>query len=363
MRSTFPKYFLPAILLMACFITAKAQDRYLHLKGNIDNEEAVTADFVIFGSKITGTVQNHFSAGAPVFLHGVISPEGLLELRDKTSDKIVISGSLSESEVLFGKWHHDDEESPFEMSPQLPEGSRPFDVIAVSSIQPLTAQPGSPLASYESTFLSLPGNKYGILRDQLTGLVFRELFRSEPAGEPVAMLKNNESAFFSQYQTSNAGIDIEDNYRFLNWEKSRLLTVVYNGNNVISLYMRDYAYTGGDSGLEMGRFLVFDALEGKKVSFTDIFMPEASASLAALLRNAVCSKTGIDPTADLTGYGYFSNEIPAPQHFALTAYGILCHYNIYEIAGPETGAINIFLPYRQLQPLLNPLHPVLARLK
>ncbi|KAF5063556.1 hypothetical protein DSECCO2_293300 [anaerobic digester metagenome] len=364
MRRTFPKYLLPAFLLMACFINVKAQDRYFHLKGNIDNEESVTADFVIFGSKITGTVQNHFTAGEPEFFSGEVNAEGQVVLRVKDSEKTIISGSLNKEGTFFGNWLNPAGEArPFEMSPFYPEGTHVLTAVSVTSVQSLNDEPGSPVAAYEASYLSLPREKYEAISEKLAGLVYSGLFRSKPAIDPLALLRNQESDFFNQYRSSSDGIDIQKNYQHLNWEKSRLLSVAFNENNIISLYLKDYAYTGGTEGLEINRMLVFDAERGEKVDFSALFLNESASAITGLIRNVICAKTGIDPTADLTGYGFFSNEIPVPQHFALTEYGILCHYNIYEIAGPETGAVSVFLPYRQLQPLLNPLHPVVARLK
>jgi hypothetical protein len=342
-----------SIFMMFLMISAHGQNRYLHLTGSIENEEKVSADLVITGEKIYGFIQNHFTREAPLRVTGSLLDGGIINLIDKTTDIEFITATMSENDLITGKWKDfAGEERPFEMSVIYPEGSHKFGVTAVSSMQSLIDSPDSPMAVFESCILTPSNSLNKAFNDSFMTLVYKDLFKSNNASDPNVMLKSHESAFFDQYRVNNTDINTKENYQYLNWEKRKILSVVFNESDLVSLNFQDYTYTGGTSGLEMNKYLVFDFTKGNKIGIYDILQKEKENTLSELIKSEICRKLNIDPSGQLTDNGFFSNDVFVTSNFCLTSYGIVFHYNTYELAGQETGPLSVYLPFNNLTEVL-----------
>jgi hypothetical protein len=340
-------------LMFLIALQSLGQDRYLHLRGSIESEEKVSADLVITGEKIHGFIQNHFTHEAPRRVTGSLLDGGIINLIDKTTDIEFITARMSENDLITGKWKDfAGEERPFEMSVMYPEGSRKFGVNAISSMQSLIDSPDSPMAAFESCIF-IPSNSVNkAFDDSFMTMVYKDLFKSNNANDPNVMLKSHESAFFDQYRVNNTDINTKENYQFLNWEKRKILSVVFNESDLVSLNFQDYTYTGGASGLEMNRYLVFDFTKGAKIGIFDIIQKEKETVLVDLIKAEISRKLNIDSSGLLTDYGFFSNDVFVTSNFCLTSYGIVFHYNTYELAGQETGPLSVYLPFNNLTEVL-----------
>lgn len=358
------RYLISLLIILMLQLPAMSQGRYFHLKGEAGSGNAVTADLIVYGERISGYFSNPFREGKPCFLSGEIAGDGSMQLFHNSSDEAVISGILGDDGSFTGKWIDDSKEHAVQLTEIYDDGAQLFSVAATESVQPLNEAGGSPVAAFGATFPTLSGENNKQASAILNDLALKELFREKVSGEPSAMLKNMETAFFGHYRNSNAGIDIEKNYLKLNWEKRRLLNVAFNEHGTVCLAMHDYTYTGGSSGgLEICRTLTFDVGNGKKVLLSDLLAEGSEKALSGMIRNAVCDAYDIDPEQQLTDYGFFSNELPLPQNYLLTNAGLTFTYNVYEVAGQETGPVSIFLPFSQLKSILNPANPVIERLK
>ena len=138
----------------------------------------------------------------------------------------------------------------------------------------------------------------------------------------------------------------------LNWEKRKVTSVVYNVLDIVSLHYQDYTYTGGGAALEITRYLVFDFSSGKQIKLSDLIPSENQPKLSQKIKEAICRKFELDPSARLTDNGFFSDEVFVPENFYLTGYGIGFHYNTYELAGQETGPVSVFLSFDKINGLV-----------
>ncbi|MBW6491547.1 MAG: DUF3298 and DUF4163 domain-containing protein [Lentimicrobium sp.] len=339
---------------------AQDQNKYVHLLGYIDSEEKVSADLIFAGQKVYGFIHNHFTGDIPLELSGTLLEDGKIVLAEVHTDETIIEAKLLDEVTLSGTWKNETGElRPFEMSVRFLEGSRQFRVTAVSSLQPLYDQPDSPVAVYESVILSASGDTDKTSAEKLMTMIYKDLFRLSTQTDALIMLKDQETKFFEQYRSNNLDINTKENYQYLNWEKRKLLSVIYNDKDLLSLKLHDYAYTGGTSGLSISRYLVYDFVTGKKIAPSNLFLPESESRLSKLIRSSICSKLNIDPDFSLSDYGFFSNEIPVSQNFFITSSGVGFHYNTYELAGQETGPLSVFISFEQIKELVNPESQIL----
>lgn len=342
-----------SIFMTLFMISAYGQNRYLHLTGSIESEEKVSADLVIAGEKVYGFIQNHFTREAPVGVSGSLLEGGIINLIDKTTDNELIAATMTENGLITGKWKNNSgEERPFEMTVENADENVQFNVSAVSSMQSLVETPDSPIAVFESSVLSSSNPQNKSVHENFMTLIYKELYKSSDITDPMVMLKSHENTFFEQYRMSNTDINTKENYQFLNWEKRKILSVVFNESDLVSLNFQDYTYTGGASGLEMNRYLVFDFAKGTKIGIFDIVQNEKENTLSELIKSEISRKLNIDPSGQLTDYGFFSNDVFVTSNFCLTSYGIVFHYNTYELAGQETGPLSVYLPFNYLMEVL-----------
>lgn len=327
------------------------QDRYLHLTGSIENEQKISADLIITGQKVSGFF--HHGLTSPIAVKGELINQDSLVLYKDLSDKVLITASLNADGKITGKWTDGKNAQTLELSESYPPGSHKFKVLEVSSIQSLVEAPDSPFAVFESNMLIPDESINKNIADKFKSLVYTNLFRTKTAMDFKTMLQNEQSTFFDQYRSNNIDINTKENYPLLNWEKRKLMDVVYNAANITSLHFEDYTYTGGSAALKITRYLVVDVSKGTQIQLSDLIAKEQESELGKILRDEICRNLQLDPSINLTEYGFFSDEVYASSNFYITATGLGFHYNTYELANQETGAVSVFLSFDKLEGLLD----------
>ena len=327
------------------------QDRYIHLTGSSGKVQTVSADLIITGQKVSGFF--HSGLTAPIAVKGELINQDSLILYQGLSDKIFIAASLNADGEVKGTWSDNNKIKPLELSETYPAGTHKFRVLEVSSIQPLVEAPDSPFAVFESRAVIPEESMDKYIADKFKSLVYSNLFRTKSAVDFNTMLQNEQSIYFDQYRTKNIDINTKENYPLLNWEKRKLMDVVFNAADITSLHFEDYTYTGGSAALKITRYLVVDVSNGRQIQLTDLVAKEQESELGKILRNEICRNLHLDASVKLTDYGFFSDEVYASTSFYITAAGIGFHYNTYELANQEIGAVSVFLSFEQLEGLLS----------
>lgn len=343
--------FLLLNLLFSTFSpSVYGQDRYLHLMGSIENDQKISADLIITGQKVSGFF--HQGLTSPLFVKGELINKDSLVLYQDLSDKVLVTANLSSVGKMTGEWTDGNNASVLELSESYPTGSHKFKVLEVSSIQSLVEAPDSPFAVFESCVVIPEESLDKTIPDKYKSLVYSKLFRSKAAVDFKTMLQNEQSTFFDQYRSNNIDINTKENYPLLNWEKRKLMDVVYNAANITSLHFEDYTYTGGSAALKITRYLVVDVSKGTQIQFSDLIAKEQESELGKILRNEICQDLHLDPSVKLTDYGFFSDDVYASSNFYITDAGIGFHYNTYELANQETGPISVFLSFDKLEEII-----------
>lgn len=326
------------------------QDRYIHLTGSSGKVQTVSADLIITGQKVSGFF--HPGLSSPIAVKGELINQDSLVLYKDLSDKALITANLNADGKITGKWMDGKNAHALELSESYPTGSYKFKVLEVSSIQSLVETPDSPFAVFESNVLIPDESINKNVSDKFKSLVYINLFRAKTAVDFKTMLQNDQSTFFDQYRSNNIDINTKENYPLLNWEKRKLMDVVYNAANITSLHFEDYTYTGGSAALKITRYLVVDISNGTQIQLSDLIAKEQESELGKILRNEICRNLQLDPSIKLTNYGFFSDDVYASTNFYITAAGIGFHFNTYELANQETGPVSVFLSFDKLEGLL-----------
>jgi hypothetical protein len=347
---------LPLIFLLLTFLssgvssTLIAQEKYMHFMGSSEKGQAISLDLTIIDQKVSGFL--HTALNSPIAIKGALMNEDSLILYQLMPEKPLIAASLNAEGEMKGDWADESNGHPIELSESYPSGTHRFQALAVSSIQPLVDAPDSPFAVFESSVIIPDETMDKGISDKFQSLLHSTLFRAKTAVDPKTMLQNEQSAYFDQYRSKNIDINSKENYPLLNWEKRKLMTVVFNAADLASLQFQDYTYTGGGAALEISRYLVFDVGSGRQIKLPDLVQTENMVKLSQKIREAICRNLNLDTSANLKNNGFFSNEVFVSENFYLTGYGIGFHYNTYELAGQETGPVSVFLSFDSVEDLL-----------
>lgn len=349
---------IPLILILLAFLSSGifsplgAQEKYIHLIGHAEKNQALSADLSIIGQKVSGFV--HPGLASPLAVKGeFIEPDSLV-LYQHSSDKPLITARLNADGLMKGTLEEGNNLRPLELSASYPTSTHPFQLFAISSIQPLIEAPDSPFAVFEASIIIPDETMDNRIVEEFQSLVYINLFRTKTTMDSKTMLQNEQSAYFDQYRSKNIDINTTENYPMLNWEKRKVTSVVYNASDIVSLQYQDYTYTGGGAALEISRYMVFDFSSGKQIRILDIIPVENQPKISQQIREAICRKFELDPSARLTDDGFFSDEVFIPENLYITGYGIGFHYNTYELAGQETGPVSVFLSFDKIKGLVAP---------
>lgn len=137
----------------------------------------------------------------------------------------------------------------------------------------------------------------------------------------------------------------------LRYESQASAHVLCQQANLLSVGFFDYDYSGGAHGYYSTRVVSFDLRTGRPLGFDDIFRPGARTSLLPLLTRGVRRTFGLKPT-DKLDTQLFDNKMKLTTNVCLTPGGALFVYHPYEIASYAEGEIRVFVPLRELRPLL-----------
>ncbi len=140
------------------------------------------------------------------------------------------------------------------------------------------------------------------------------------------------------------------------WEIQGNVDFVYNKNGVISVRFSVYQYMGGAHG--MASDLYISGSRGsvlQEIPLTTLFAEPEKSELTAIAESIFRAEQEIADSIVLTdaGYTFVDDVFSLTDNFAVTADGLLFHYNPYDIASYAMGEITLVIPYEKFQPLLN----------
>ncbi|UOR05769.1 DUF3298 and DUF4163 domain-containing protein [Hymenobacter aerilatus] len=143
----------------------------------------------------------------------------------------------------------------------------------------------------------------------------------------------------------------------LNYTDERDTYVLWNAGNLLSLGIFNYSYTGGAHGNYGTHVLSFDTRTGRPLPYAAIFRPEAAPRLEALLARYARPSLGLKPNEPLRN-ALFDETLPVTRNVYLTSGGAVFVYQPYEVAAYAYGEVRVFVPLRELRPLLQPGLPL-----
>ncbi len=123
-------------------------------------------------------------------------------------------------------------------------------------------------------------------------------------------------------------------------------------NNLISITLNCYIYSGGAHGISHISNYLFDIKSGEQIKLEDI-LNSTDPKLIEILKNTLLEDN------NLTKDSFFKfDEIVPNQNFAITDKGITFLYNHYEITSYASGTPEAMLSFDEIKPFLKKESPL-----
>ncbi|MFT2007711.1 DUF3298 and DUF4163 domain-containing protein [Pontibacter sp. 13R65] len=172
-----------------------------------------------------------------------------------------------------------------------------------------------------------------------------------PAEDPAKKLASSFLQQYDAYATdaSKSGFPVRP------WELTVNAGLLYKSASVLSVKTEQYSNTGGAHPNSSTALQSFD-VAGKRLLLSE--MVTDTAVLIQQAEKALRQKFPQLQDKPLAEAGLLldSDALPLPLNSALSADGLLLHYNPYEIAPYVFGHIQLLLPYSQLENIIKPAY-------
>jgi hypothetical protein len=353
----FISYFMIPYALLA------QSDFYKHMEGNISQGIHMKADLIRIEDRLTGyyyyyfvdTLEQmdfgiHYGKSLPVT--GTFKENNSLEFKEFAND---IEGSTfrgsMENGVIRGDWVSSDgsKTMPFELIETYPEGTIAFYVYHIGDKGPLLDDRQEPAATIEMTLLLPKPYASAAPVDSVNRIIYREFFGLDSAGaEPLSTLGESRDKFFTNYRKANQDLYQEGAASF-NWEKQKAVRIQYNEKQILCMEFYDYGFTGGAHGLSLSKFVVVSLDDGHRIHLDEVFREEYRNDLIDILNTQVRKQYEIPENKDLRDNGFWVEFLEPSENFYVNKDGIGFYYNQYEVAPFAMGPVDVFVPYRKLQ--------------
>lgn len=144
------------------------------------------------------------------------------------------------------------------------------------------------------------------------------------------------------------------------WQFERRIEVMGDTLGVASLAVTEEGFLGGAHPNSTTRFASFDQTSGRRLRRWDLFREGARDSLDAAGERAFRRVRKLAHDADLgaAGFWFEGGRFRLNDNIAVTATGLLCFFNSYEVAPYALGATSISMPWAEVMPLARPDGPL-----
>ncbi len=259
---------------------------------------------------------------------------------------IAWSGTLQGDRLVLSNEAKD--KQAFSFIASYPQGSVPLSYYHGNASKLLDeADIFSPKAAVETAYLWPVDNHYPDLKTALASLYG---IRPEANTPPENIIGLEHERFFDQYRRMNA--DLAGTSASLNWERSQQVQVLKNDNNILTIELASYAFTGGAHGMANLRYMVYDLTADRQLTLNDILNETAFHTVTALIGKKVRQRYAIPQDQSLTDFGLFVNEVTPTENFFVTPLGIGFHYNNYDIAPYTLGQTTVFFSFEELEVII-----------
>lgn len=131
------------------------------------------------------------------------------------------------------------------------------------------------------------------------------------------------------------------------WEASVEGSISFENDELITIKLASYIFTGGAHGYGTNRFLNFDKLKGIELYQENLFNNLKDFTLFAESQFRQQENIPVNNSINSTGFMFENELFYLPSNIGYTENGLLLFYEPYEIASFADGPITLTIPYKE----------------
>lgn len=346
---------------------------YKHFSGTLDTNMRLTMDLFSYNGKLSGYYFYSFELseepgvyhyGKTIPLTGTLDGNRLIIYEFNNTDS-KFTGNVDDDFNIKGRWQRRKYEDPigFTLKEDYKIGSIPLNCYSKTyerkaNLPDDVPENSRPTATFDALVLYPAKEKQEQLNTSIDIAISSFLLNdSLSIKDPELLIENIAFDFFDSYNNATDGVPNMDQSSAFNWQKKLFMETRYNENNLLSLRVNKFGYTGGAHGANITLYRVFNLLNSRPLELEDIFIKGYKEELLAILDKKLRRLNGIQPDERLIESGFLVDSINLTRNFFVNNDGIGFFYNVYEIASYATGSTELFCSFYDLKGILRQGHP------
>jgi len=129
--------------------------------------------------------------------------------------------------------------------------------------------------------------------------------------------------------------------------------VTFEDNDLITIELQSYLFTGGAHGYGSTNFLNFNKKSGKEIDARELFEDKEGFQKYAESQFRIQQNIPVNKSINSTGFMFDKDLFYLPENIGFTEKGLKLLYNQYEVASYADGPIELTLPYKDIQKFLS----------
>lgn len=139
----------------------------------------------------------------------------------------------------------------------------------------------------------------------------------------------------------------------IGWKAKINGMVTYEDDELLTIELQSYLFTGGAHGYGSTNFLNFSKKRGKEMDDWELFEDKEGFERYAETQFRLQQDIPVNKTINSTGFMFEKDHFYLPQNIGFTEKGLKLLYNQYEVASYADGPIELILPYKDIQKFLS----------
>jgi hypothetical protein len=341
---------LISFLLLFCQLAVYSQkkpavSRYYVFTGTID-KYPVTFHLHRTNEHFTGSYYYH-SSQEPIAISGVVDNSGFLKLThwnmgDQEEEKL--EGSFKDS-LYSGNWQYKGKMLSFRIAQKKDSSGLSFDYIWTYGTKKFDKKedydPDS--LEYEGAAIWPVANTQHPATNIIKQVV-RESFGDKNSNDDIGKILLRQKNEILNPKSSK-----EDD--FVSFFEDDKVEIFFQSNKLLAIGTISASYSGGAHGYYGTSFENIDLQNLRRIELKDVLDSASAAStIQKILEKKVLARYNIEKLEDALLVG----KIEITDNILLTEKGIAFNYRPYQIAAYALGEIFLYIPYKEILPVLKP---------
>ena len=139
----------------------------------------------------------------------------------------------------------------------------------------------------------------------------------------------------------------------IGWKASINGMVTFEDNNLITIELRSYLFTGGAHGYGSTNYLNFNKRRGREIDTWELFEDREGFQEYAETQFRLQQNIPANKSINSTGFMFEKDHFYLPENIGFTEKGLKLLYNQYEVASYADGPIELILPFKDVHKFLS----------